>query len=54
MSHRPDVIKYIDNQQEHHKKISFKDEYMEFLKKFQVEYNTQYLFDFFDSNFPDY
>ena len=54
MSHRSDVIKYIDNQKEHHNKISFKDEYIEFLKKFQVEYNAQYLFDFFDSNFPDY
>ena len=38
------VIKYILNQPEHHKKILFRDEYINFLKKFGVEYNEQYLF----------
>jgi REP element-mobilizing transposase RayT len=48
MSHRPAVIKYIDNQQKHHKKRSFKEEYLDFLKKFEIEYNEKYLFDFFE------
>ena len=45
-SHRDSVIKYIENQEEHHRKKSFQEEYMEFLKKFEIEYNDQYLFDF--------
>lgn len=43
-----DVIKYITNQQEHHKKKSFKEEYLEFLKKFEVEYDYRYLFEWID------
>ncbi|MDD5571470.1 MAG: IS200/IS605 family transposase [Bacteroidales bacterium] len=46
-SQRDDVIKYILNQQIHHKKKTFKEEYLEFLEKFEVEYNNDYLFDFF-------
>lgn len=47
-SQRTDVIKYIDNQEEHHKKNSFKEEYLKVLKKFDVQYNDDYLFDFYD------
>lgn len=39
------VIKYILNQEEHHRKKSFKEEYIELLKEFAVEYNEKYLFD---------
>ena len=39
-----DVIAYIENQEEHHKKKSFRDEYLEFLKKFEIEYNEKYIF----------
>jgi len=39
------VIKYIEDQHEHHKKISFQDEYLAFLKKYQVEYDERYLWD---------
>ncbi len=39
-----DVIAYITNQKEHHRKKSFKEEYVEFLKKFNVDYNEKYLF----------
>ena len=39
------VIKYIMNQKEHHKTKSFKDEYIEILNKFSVEYDEKYLFD---------
>ncbi len=38
------VYKYILNQEEHHKKQTFKDEYLDFLKKFNVAYDEQYLF----------
>ena len=48
MSHRPNVIRYIENQQEHHKKRTFREEYLDFLEKFQVEYNPKYLFYFFE------
>lgn len=42
------VIAYIRNQKEHHKKRSFKDEYKEFLNKFQVDFKDEYLFDWID------
>lgn len=39
------VIKYIENQQEHHKKRTFKEEYMEFLKLFHVDFKNESLFE---------
>ena len=42
------VIKYILNQEEHHRKVSFKEEYLDFLKKFEVEYDEKYLFDWIE------
>ena len=39
------VIKYILNQREHHKKKTFKEEYIEFLKRFAIEYDEKYLFE---------
>jgi len=42
------VYNYILKQEEHHKKKSFKDEYLEFLNKFQVEYDEQYLFNWIE------
>ena len=38
------VITYIKNQKEHHKAKSFREEYIEFLNKFNVEYKDQFLF----------
>ena len=38
------VYKYIQNQEAHHKKQTFRNEYLEFLKKFKVEYDDQYIF----------
>jgi hypothetical protein len=38
------VIAYIENQEEHHKKESFKKEYIHFLQKFEIEYNERYIF----------
>lgn len=39
------VIKYILNQPAHHTKQSFKQEYTDFLKAFEIEYKEQYLFE---------
>lgn len=39
------VIKYINSQQEHHKKKSFKNEYLDILRKADVNYDERYLFD---------
>jgi putative transposase len=38
------VIRYIENQQKHHAKKSFRDEYVELLEKFGVEYDRRYIF----------
>ena len=43
-SHIDKVVKYIQNQQEHHKKKTFKEEYLEILKKFNIPYDERYLF----------
>ncbi len=42
------VVKYIHNQKTHHQKQSFKDEYLNFLKKFEIDYKPEYLFDWLD------
>ncbi len=39
------VIRYIVNQHEHHNKKTFQEEYRSFLKKFNIEYNEQYVWD---------
>jgi REP element-mobilizing transposase RayT len=44
----PRVATYIENQEQHHAKRSFRDEYLALLKKFEVEYNPAYLFTFID------
>jgi putative transposase len=45
-SHIGNVIDYVNNQESHHQKKSFKEEYVEFLKKFEIPYEEKYLFDF--------
>jgi REP element-mobilizing transposase RayT len=42
------IYNYIANQELHHRKRTFKEEYIGFLKKFGIEYNEKYLFDFFE------
>ena len=39
------VVKYINNQKEHHKKVDFKDEFRAFLKKYEVTYDERYVWD---------
>ena len=38
------VIDYIKNQEQHHVNKTFKEEYIEFLKIFEVEYDVKYIF----------
>ena len=38
------VIRYIENQQKHHAKKSFREEYVEMLEKFNVDYDKKYIF----------
>ena len=38
------VIRYIQNQQEHHRRTSFQEEYLEFLKRFNVPHDPRYIF----------
>lgn len=42
------VVKYIMNQEKHHFKKSFKEEYFDILIKNAVEFKEEYVFDFFD------
>jgi REP element-mobilizing transposase RayT len=44
-SNLDNVIKYVMNQKEHHKVLSFKEEYIEFLQKFEIEFKDEYLFE---------
>lgn len=39
-----DIIKYIENQEEHHKIRTFREEYTAFLERFEVEYDEKYIF----------
>jgi len=39
------LIRYIDNQEEHHKNVSFQDEFRKLLEKYQVEYDERYVWD---------
>lgn len=42
------VAKYILNQEEHHKKKTFKEEYLDFLHKFDIEYDNKYVFEWIE------
>jgi putative transposase len=44
-SQREKVERYIANQEEHHRIVTFKEELIEFLKKHGVDYDERYLFD---------
>jgi putative transposase len=42
------VIGYIQNQKAHHQKKTFKEEYLGFLEKFNIEFKNEYLFEWFE------
>jgi putative transposase len=43
--HLPSLISYIENQEAHHLKISFQDEFRGFLKKYNIDYDEKYVWD---------
>lgn len=47
-SHIQNVYDYILNQAEHHRKKTFREEYIDFFKKFEIEYNEKYLFEWME------
>ncbi len=44
-SNLAEVIRYIENQEEHHRRMTFQDEYRAFLKAYGVDYDERYVWD---------
>jgi REP element-mobilizing transposase RayT len=44
------VVRYIQNQEKHHAKRTFKSEYLTMLKRFDIVFEPKYLFDFFEDD----
>jgi putative transposase len=42
------IVRYIQNQEKHHQGRTFKDEYLTQLRKFEIEFKEEYVFEFFD------
>lgn len=45
-----DVVRYIKDQEAHHSRQTFQEEYLAFLKRFDVPYNAKYVFDSGDAS----
>jgi REP element-mobilizing transposase RayT len=44
-THRESVVKYIQNQDEHHRTKTFQEEYRMFLKRYEIEFDERYVWD---------
>ena len=44
-SHVPRVVQYIVNQEKHHAKRSFREEYLDMLRKNEIEFDERYIFE---------
>jgi putative transposase len=44
-SNVPGVLKYVRSQEEHHRKITFKEEFIDFLRRHEIEYDERYIWD---------
>ncbi len=42
------IIDYVKNQEEHHRNKSFREEYMAFLKSYEIDFKDEYVFDFLE------
>jgi len=42
------IVRYIQNQEKHHRRRSFKNEYLTLLRKFEIEFKEKYVFEFID------
>lgn len=47
-SHIDSVVKYVLNQEQHHRKKTLRQEYVDFLQKFEIPFEERFLFNFFD------
>jgi putative transposase len=47
-SQRKSVINYIEGQREHHRKVTFREEYLGMLENFGIEFKNEFLFEFFE------
>ena len=45
LSNKENVVHYIQHQEEHHRKMTFKEEFIEFLEKHNIEYDERYIWD---------
>jgi len=45
-----DVFRYIKNQEEHHARKTFREEYLSILEKSEIEYDPGFLFEFYDQD----
>jgi putative transposase len=43
ISAKDNLIEYVKNQKEHHRNLSFREEYMSLLKEHEIEFNEKYL-----------
>ena len=41
----PSLKRYIKNQKEHHRRVTFQEEYQKFLKAYGIEYDERYVWD---------
>jgi len=42
------IVRYIINQEKHHQRRTFKTEYLTLLRKFEIEFKEEYVFEFYD------
>ena len=47
-SQRDSVIQYIVKQEDHHRHQTFREEYLDLLKKFEIPFEDKYVFEFYD------
>jgi putative transposase len=45
INEKENLIEYVKNQEEHHKKITFREEYISLLNEYGIEYDERYLFE---------
>ena len=48
ISHKAVTIKYVLNQKEHHRKKTFREEYLEMLRKHGIEFKEEYVLEFYE------
>ena len=44
------IVRYIENQEKHHRRRSFRDEYLTLLRKFEIDFKEEYVFEFYDEH----